>query len=78
MKIRNFVCIAACLSLLALVASPSYGQLYSQDFDVDDTANWTIATGNPTDQFADFTLRVLGDEGFTEVETTGGTVTVPK
>lgn len=45
--------LASLFAALAL-ASPAVGQtLYSQDFDVDDTANWTV-NGGPSDESADF------------------------
>ncbi|MBX3426123.1 MAG: PEP-CTERM sorting domain-containing protein [Pirellulales bacterium] len=38
---------------IALVAPVEAQILYSQDFDADDTANWTVNDG-PTDEYADF------------------------
>jgi hypothetical protein len=40
-------------SLCALVAAPALGQLYSEDFSADATANWTVNAG-PTDVAANF------------------------
>jgi len=44
------------LSLMALLVSPSIllGALYSQDFNVDDTANWTVNNSTTTDATVDF------------------------
>jgi len=54
MRIKHFLVGAVSSCLLALVAQPSLGQvLYSQDFQVDDTANWSVFDG-PTDEFANF------------------------
>ncbi|HEX6962438.1 MAG TPA: hypothetical protein VF175_11260, partial [Lacipirellula sp.] len=46
--------VLALSSLIALAASPAAAQvLYMQDFQTDDTANWTVNDG-PTDEHADF------------------------
>ena len=69
MRIRNFVCIAACL---ALMVNTTYGQLlYDQDFDTNDTANWTVATGNPTDDFSDFLHDSVAEDMLKKIKRTG-------
>ena len=46
MRLRDIVRNAACLTLLALVASPSYGQLYTEDFDDGNAVSrWTAHAG---------------------------------
>ena len=41
------------LGLVALAAPSAFGALYTEDFNVDNTANWTVNAG-PTDELADF------------------------
>jgi len=46
MRLRNIVCMAACLTLLAFVANPSFGQLYTEDFDDGNAVSrWTANAG---------------------------------
>jgi hypothetical protein len=48
-QLRGLVCAAA-----ALMVAPAFGQvLYQQNFDVDDSANWTVNNG-PSDEAHDF------------------------
>ncbi len=49
MRIKHFLIGTATSCLLALVAQPSLGQLYSEDFDVDSTSNWTVNASTETD-----------------------------
>lgn len=50
MQIKDTLLGVVCMSALALMVSPSAGQvLYTQDFDVDDTANWTVNISPDTD-----------------------------
>jgi hypothetical protein len=54
MRIKETLLGVVCLSALALMVSPSAGQvLYTQDFDADDTANWTVNLSPDTDSNAD-------------------------
>ncbi|QDS98248.1 PEP-CTERM sorting domain-containing protein [Adhaeretor mobilis] len=51
---KKHLTLAASAMLAVLVCQPAFaGVLYSEDFDVDNTANWTVNTG-PTDGIADF------------------------
>ena len=43
----------ACALGVLLVAVPAYGSLYTQDFEIDSTASWTLNNG-PSDAAADF------------------------
>ncbi|MEO2045866.1 MAG: PEP-CTERM sorting domain-containing protein [Pirellulales bacterium] len=53
MRIKDTFLGVVCLATLALMVSPSVGQvLYTQDFDVDDTANWTQNLSGVTDSNA--------------------------
>jgi len=57
MTSRTSLLTVAIAATLALMVSPTYGQLlYSQNFDIDDTANWTAyeETVSPTDVFVDY------------------------
>jgi len=53
MRMKDPLRVVICTTALAFMVTPSFAQLYSQDFEVDDTANWTLADG-PTDEFADY------------------------
>ncbi|MBN1853220.1 MAG: hypothetical protein JW829_10870 [Pirellulales bacterium] len=63
-----------CFLFFAIVAAPSSGQvLYSQNFDVDDTANWTV-NYSVTDINADFFYDYGTDAGIPSApNSTGGT-----
>lgn len=46
MKNQHRIVKLASLFAIVALAAPAYGQLYSQNFDVDDTANWSDNPGN--------------------------------
>ena len=49
MRIKNFLIGTVSSCLLALVAQPSLGQLYSEDFDTNSSSNWTVNDSTDTD-----------------------------
>jgi hypothetical protein len=54
MKLQDMLLGAVCAAALAMVVAPAVGQtLYMQNFDVDDSANWTVNNG-PGDEAHDF------------------------
>lgn len=54
MRMKPAICAALWGLSLAFLTSSAFGQLYSQNFDADDTANWTVNGSTVTDYFADF------------------------
>lgn len=53
MRIKHLLIGTVSSCLLALIAQPSLGQLYTEDFDVDSTSNWTVNLSLDTDSNAD-------------------------
>ncbi len=53
MRMKIALCSVASFAVFAIFCNPSFGQLYSQNFDVDDTANWTVNLSPTTDSNAD-------------------------
>ncbi len=69
--LRRLLAYVPC-AVLAIIASEATGQvLYSQNFDTDDTANWTVNDG-PTDELADFFFD-YSNVGVPSAPNSGGT-----
>lgn len=52
---RHFCVLGYCVALaLSLTASPSFGALFDEDFNVDHTASWTVNDPGLSDTLADF------------------------